>query len=186
MCMIFSVMDGFGWFWMGNLDKNIQLMLEFFKARSCTFPANDLPDDAICNIAIYADDTTLYSKCDKASDLWQWLELISELESHLQDSMVWVRKWLVDFNAEKINWVCLTGLIRLVVLLIWKLVVLFLRKNNLLRCWGWLNLLNWIGAHTLWSFFLRLLCISINLPYSHAWDNVVMFRLVVLVASWNC
>ena len=22
---------------------------------------NDLPDDAICNIAIYADDTTLYS-----------------------------------------------------------------------------------------------------------------------------
>ena len=23
---------------------------------------NDLPDDAICDIAIYADDTTLYSK----------------------------------------------------------------------------------------------------------------------------
>ena len=31
---------------------------------------NDLPD-VICNIAIYADDTTLYSKCDQASDLWQ-------------------------------------------------------------------------------------------------------------------
>ena len=30
---------------------------------------NDLPDDAICNIAIYADDTTLYSKCNQASDL---------------------------------------------------------------------------------------------------------------------
>ena len=30
---------------------------------------NDLPDDVICNIAIYADDTTLYSKCDQASDL---------------------------------------------------------------------------------------------------------------------
>ena len=27
---------------------------------------NDLPD-VICNIAIYADDTTLYSECDKAS-----------------------------------------------------------------------------------------------------------------------
>ena len=25
---------------------------------------NDLPDDVICDIAIYADDTTLYSKCD--------------------------------------------------------------------------------------------------------------------------
>ena len=31
---------------------------------------NDLPDDAICNIGIYADDTTLYCKCDQASDLW--------------------------------------------------------------------------------------------------------------------
>ena len=32
---------------------------------------NDLPDDIICNIAIYADHTTLYSKCDQACDLWQ-------------------------------------------------------------------------------------------------------------------
>ena len=30
---------------------------------------NDLPDDIICNIAISADDTTLYSNCDQASDL---------------------------------------------------------------------------------------------------------------------
>ena len=30
---------------------------------------NDLPDDVVCNIAIYADDTTLYSKCNQASDL---------------------------------------------------------------------------------------------------------------------
>ena len=42
---------------------------------------NDLLDDVICNIAIYADDTTLYSNCDQASDLWQQLELASELES---------------------------------------------------------------------------------------------------------
>ena len=30
---------------------------------------NDLPDDAICNVAIYADDTAPYSKCDQVSDL---------------------------------------------------------------------------------------------------------------------
>ena len=30
---------------------------------------NDLSDDVICDIAIYADDTTFYSKCDQASDL---------------------------------------------------------------------------------------------------------------------
>ena len=40
---------------------------------------NDLPDDVICNTAIYADNTTLYSKCDQISDLWQQLELASEL-----------------------------------------------------------------------------------------------------------
>ena len=62
---------------------------------------NDLPDDVICNIAIYADDTTLYSKCDQASDLWQQLELASELESDLRDTVDWRRKWLVDFNAGK-------------------------------------------------------------------------------------
>ena len=32
--------------------------------------SNDLPDNVICNMAIYADDTTLYSKCDQGSDLW--------------------------------------------------------------------------------------------------------------------
>ena len=39
---------------------------------------NDLPD-VIYSIAIYADDATFYSKCDQASDLWQQLELASEL-----------------------------------------------------------------------------------------------------------
>ena len=48
---------------------------------------NDLPDDVICNIAIYADDTTLYCECNQASDLWQQLELASELESDLQDTV---------------------------------------------------------------------------------------------------
>ena len=62
---------------------------------------NDLPDDVICDIAIYADDTALYSKCDKASDLWQQLELASELESDLQDTVDWGRNWLVDFSAGK-------------------------------------------------------------------------------------
>ena len=68
---------------------------------------NDLPDDVICNIAIYADDTTLYSKCDQASDLWQQLELASELESDLRDTLDWGKKWLVDFSAGKTQLVLL-------------------------------------------------------------------------------
>ena len=55
---------------------------------------NDLPDDVICN-------TGLYSKCDQASDLWQQLESASELESDLQDTVDWGRKWLFYFNAAK-------------------------------------------------------------------------------------
>ena len=30
------------------------------------------------------------------------------------------------------------------------------------------------------------LCISINLPYAHVWNPVVMFGLVPLVTTWNC
>ena len=52
----------------------------------CLLYINDLPDNVICNIAIYADDTTHYSKCDQASDLWQQFEMASELESGLPDT----------------------------------------------------------------------------------------------------
>ena len=62
---------------------------------------NDLPDDVICNIAIYADDTTLYSKLDQALDLCQQLELASKLESNMCDTVDWGRKWLLGFSAEK-------------------------------------------------------------------------------------
>ena len=40
-------------------------------------------------------------KCDQASDLWQQPELASELESDLQDTVDWGKKWLVHFNARK-------------------------------------------------------------------------------------
>ena len=34
---------------------------------------NNFSDDVICIIAIYADDTTLYSKCNRTFDLWEQL-----------------------------------------------------------------------------------------------------------------
>ena len=61
---------------------------------------NDLLDNAMYNIAIYADDTFVNSNCDQAFDLWQQLELASELESELRDTVDWGRKWFADFNAE--------------------------------------------------------------------------------------
>ena len=65
---------------------------------------NDLPD-VISNIAIYADDTTLYSKCEQTSDPWQQLEMAAELESDLRDTAAWDRKWLVDSNGGKTHYV---------------------------------------------------------------------------------
>ena len=43
---------------------------------------NDLPDDVVCNIAIYTDDTTLDAKCDQASNLW-----------HLNLSLIYKTLW---------------------------------------------------------------------------------------------
>ena len=46
-------------------------MLEFLKAATLfQLYINNLPDDVICNIAIYADDTTLHYKYFQASDMW--------------------------------------------------------------------------------------------------------------------
>ena len=112
------------------------------------------------------------------------------------------KKWLVDFNAGKTQLVLFdqsnnTGSIDV------KMDVSVLEENHLLRC-GWPSFLSWTGAlalslllqlpprklepsFILWNFFLlRLLCISINLPYAHVWNTVVTSGLLPLVATWNC
>ena len=55
-------------------------MLFFFWPTFLALYIKD-PPDVIYNITIYADDTTLYSKCDQASYLWQQLEFASKHES---------------------------------------------------------------------------------------------------------
>ena len=85
---------------------------------------NGLPDGVICNIVIHADGTTLYSKCDQASDLWQ--QLASELESDIQDTVDW--RMLISM-LEKSNWFHLTGLVTLL-LLMWKCMGLFSLQNS--------------------------------------------------------
>ena len=114
---------------------------------------NDLPDDVNCNIAIYADDTTLYSKCDQTSDLWQQLELASELEFDLRGTMVWGKMMLVDFSTGKTQVVSFdqfnnNGSIDV------KMVRSILEEKSSFKTMG-------------------LLCISINLTYAHVCNTVV-------------
>ena len=78
---------------------------------------NDLPDDVIGYVAIYPDDTTLYTKCDWASDLQQQLELASELESDLRDTVDWVRSGLLMSMLGRLSWFRLTSLITMVLLI---------------------------------------------------------------------
>ena len=71
--LLFSVIVGFKWFWMWNVRKNIQLILDFLQSHILgptlfLLYINDLPYDVICDIAIYTDDTTLCPKCDQPSD----------------------------------------------------------------------------------------------------------------------
>ena len=126
--------------WTGSLHKNIQLVLEFLKTSFLVlhFSYYTLTTFLVMLSVILlsnADDTTLYSKCDQASDQWQQLELASELESDLRDTVDWGKKWLVDFNAGKTQLVSFdrsnnTGSIDV------KMDGSILEENHLLRCWG--------------------------------------------------
>ena len=81
---------------MVNLHKNIQLMLEFLKAPFLVlhFSYYTLMTflTMLSVILLSMLMILLYSKCDQASDLWQQLELPSELESDLRDTVDWGKK----------------------------------------------------------------------------------------------
>ena len=101
---------------------------------------NDLPDDVICGIVIYADETNLCSKCGQASDLWQQQEL--NLTLIIETLWTGAECDLLISMLEKLNWFRLNGLITLM-LMMGKWIGLFLRKKYLLR---WLGrfLVSWI------------------------------------------
>ena len=78
-------------------------MLEFLKAPSLVlhFSYYTLMTLLMMLYCYLCYHTTLYSKCDQASDLWQQLKLASELEPDLRDTVDWVRKRFVDFKSRK-------------------------------------------------------------------------------------
>ena len=186
------------WSLMGNFHKNIQFILEFLKAPFLVlhFSYYTLKNFLIMLSAILLCMLMI---------LLSTLSVIRHLNLNLicKTLSTGAGSGLLISMLEKRNLFTLTILITLV-LFMWKWMGLYLMKNHLLRCWGWLSLLNWVGALTLslllkllsrklepwfvlWNFFLlRLLCISINLPYDHSWNTVVMSWLVLQGVTWNC
>ena len=126
------------------------------------------------------------SKIGDVKDLWHWSRLEIRLNVFFRP-VIPKKQFIV-----------------IIMLLMWKWVVLLLRKNHLLKCWGWLSHPNYIRSFTLslllkvsarslepwlvlWSSFpLRMFWIFINLPYDQACNTLVMSELVLLVATWNC
>ena len=67
---------------------------------------NDLPDDVICDIAIYADDTTLYSRCDQVLICGNNLNWLLNLNLICETRWTGVRSGLlIYFNAGKTQFV---------------------------------------------------------------------------------
>ena len=59
------------------MTKISRQKFKYFSPTLFLLHINGPPDDAICNNAIYADDTTPYSTCDQTCDMWQQLEMAS-------------------------------------------------------------------------------------------------------------
>ena len=74
------------------MDKKILKVKIFLNLFGTYKEVRQVADISTTDIAIYVDDTTLYPKCDQVSDLWQQLDLASELESDLRDTVDWGRK----------------------------------------------------------------------------------------------
>ena len=159
--------------------------------------SNLIGRDVICDI------TTLYFKCDQTSDQWQQLELASELESNLRNTVDQRKKWLVNVNAGKSQLLSFdqsnnNGSIDV------NIDGSALEEKSSFKILGltFSSKLDWGSSITsiaktvskktgalicsISFFLLKLLCISINLPYTQVWNSVVMSGLVSLVATWNC
>ena len=105
----FSAKYIFEWFWVRNLHKNIQLMLEFLRAYflvehfSCYTSMTFLMMLSVILLSMLMILLSNLSVIRHLIYLWQQLELASELGSDLQytgeGEVEW--KWIGDFNVRK-------------------------------------------------------------------------------------
>ena len=192
---------------MGSLLKNIQLMVEFLKALflalhfSCYTLMVFLMMLSMVSLSMLIIVLSILSLIKHliCGNNLNWLLNLNLINKTLD----WGKKWLSDFNVGKTQLVSFdqsnnTGSIDL------KMDGSDLEDKSSFRMLGLVfsSKLDWgsciisiaktgskkVGAiiHSMKIFLLRLLCISINLPYTHIWNTVVMSGLVPPVAAWIC
>ena len=191
---------------MGSLLKNIQLMVEFLKALflalhfSCYTLMVFLMMLSMVSLSMLIIVLSILSLIKHliCGNNLTWLLNLNLINKTLD----WGKKWLSDFNVGKTQLVSFdqsnnTGSIDL------KMDGSDLEDKSSFRMLGLVfsSKLDWgsciisiaktgskkVGAiiHSMKIFLLRLLCISINLPYTHIWNTVVMSGLVPQVITWN-
>ena len=137
--LLFSVIDGFEWFWMGSLHKNIQLMLEFLKGPflvlhfSCSILMTFL---MMLSVILLSMLMMLLSVLSVIRHLICGNNLNWLLNLNLIFKTLWtgVRSGLLMSILGKLSWFHLTSLITMV-LVMWKWMGLFLKEIHILKCW---------------------------------------------------
>ena len=110
--LLFSVIDGFEWFWMGSLHKNIQLMLEFLKASFFSYYTwmtfLMMLSVILLSMLIMLHSTLSVIRHLISGNNQNWL-----LKLNLIYETLWTEaeSGLLISVLGKLNWFCLTGLI---------------------------------------------------------------------------
>ena len=166
MFRLFLVIEGFRWFWMGSLHASTQLMLEFLKVQFLVlhFPYYTLMTFLkMFKHPIYGTNQTMWT--GTGSGL-----LISKLEKVIDvrmDGSVFEEK--SSFKVLKSTFFSRLD---------WGSCIISIAKTASRKIRALIRSIKFL--------FLMMLCISINLPYAHAWKTVVMCGLVLLFVRWNC
>ena len=158
--LLFSVIDGFGWFWMGSLHKNIQLMLEFPKGPFLVLHFSYytlMTFLMMLSVILLSMPMIILSILNVIRHLICGNNLNWLLNLNLIYKTLWTegRSGLLISMLGKLNWFRLTGLVTLVLLMLLSVI--------LLLCWWyyssfelwpgiWSVAITWIDFWTwIWS-----------------------------------
>ena len=157
---LFSVIDGFEWFWIGSSRKNIQLMLQFLGFHSWSYTYHTI-HQWWCYLQYCYSCWWYYSLLKMWSGIW--FVAITRVGFW---PLIWstrhCRCGLLISMLEELNLFHLTGLIPLVIFM-WKWTGLLLKKN-ISQYAGTVFLFRTGLGHLHCFFLLKLLFVSKNLP----------------------